>query len=430
MQNTPENTVNESRAASHDPIPSGAPPGKKITACRVCDSPELGLAVNLGDQPWCNHFLRKEEIGREPFYPLHVALCRRCRTAQLDYTVPKEIMFGDHTYLSGVTRSLSDHFLGVAREVDASFFEQVPGKSVLDIGSNDGTQLKHYQARGFDVLGVESSKTTARIASESGIPTLNAFFNLDVARKLGRQFHVINASGVFFHLEELHSVCEGIREALRADGVFVVQFLYMKRIMENLAFDQIYHEHLLYYNLNTVEVLLNRHGLALFDAYLAPIHGGSMICFAARQGQREPSRRLQDLRAQEEADKANDFATYLEFAKRIERMKEENLAFLEQARKAGKTVFGFGAPVKGNTLLNYLGAGTDYIRCLVEKNELRRGLYSPGMHIPVVIEKELAELPDIYYVLAWNFKKEILANNRHLVQQGIQFYFPVNPKET
>jgi SAM-dependent methyltransferase len=398
--------------------------------CRVCDSTCLEPAIDLGQQPWCNNFLRPEEVGREPFYPLRVVYCHDCSTAQLDFTVKKEIMFGDHTYLSGVTKSLGEHFGGIAREVDERFFKSHPGKSVLDIGSNDGTQLKHFQALGYDVLGVESSKTTARIAREAGVPTINEFFNLEVARGLGRKFHAINAAGVFFHLEELHSVAEGIRQALRQDGVFLVQFLYMKRIVENLAFDQIYHEHLLYYNLRTIEKLLNRHGLALFDAYLAPIHGGSMIAFVTHQS-REMGRsdRLRELLGAEAAEHSNDLATYLEFARRIQRMKAENLAWLDRAKAAGKRIYGMGAPVKGNTLLNYFKIGPQYLDCLVEKNELRRGLYSPGMHIPVVIEKELTQLPDIYYVLAWNFKKEILANNQHLLARGLEFFFPVNPRD-
>ena len=398
--------------------------------CRVCDSTNLEPAIDLGHQPWCNHFLKKEEVGREPFYPLRVLFCQHCSTAQLDHTVAKEIMFGDHTYLSGVTRSLGEHFQRIAGEVDARFFQHAPGKAVLDIGSNDGTQLKHFQALGYDVLGVESSKTTARIAREAGVPTLNEFFNLEVARRLGRKFHVINAAGVFFHLEELHSVTDGIREALRDDGVFVVQFLYMKRIVDNLAFDQIYHEHLLYYNLQTLETLLNRHGLALFDAYLSPIHGGSMIAFITHQSKHvAPSTRLQKLREQEQAARSNELATYLAFAHRIQQMKRENLAYLEAAKGRGKRIFGLGAPVKGNTLLNYFGIGRQYLDCLVEKNELRRGLYSPGQHLEVLIEKELTRLPDIYYVLAWNFKKEILANNQELIRQGVEFYFPVDPKE-
>ena len=397
--------------------------------CRVCDSTNLELAVDLGRQPWCNHFLKKEEVGKEPFYPLRVMFCHECTTAQLDYTVAKEIMFGNHTYLSGVTKSLSKHFQNIAGEVNERFFKSTPGKSVLDIGSNDGTQLKHFQALGYDVLGVESSKTTVRIAQQAGVPTLNEFFNLEVARRLGRKFHVINAAGVFFHLEELHSVTEGIREALRDDGVFVVQFLYMKRIVENLAFDQIYHEHLLYYNLQTIQVLLQRHGLGMFDAYVAPIHGGSVIAFVTHAGGRAKSERLQALEKAEVDEQNNSFETYLKFAERIKQMKVENLAFLHNTRRQGRRIFGLGAPVKGNTLLNYFGIGPELIECLVEKNELRRGLYSPGMHIPVVIEKELRELPDVYYVLAWNFKKEILGNNQDLIRRGVEFFFPVNPKE-
>ena len=315
---------------------------KSAMNCRVCDSTRLDLAVDLGRQPWCNHFLRAEEVGQEPFYPLELLFCQDCCTAQLGYTVPKEVMFGNHTYLSGITKSLDAHFQRIAREVDGRFFPTAPGKSMLDIGSNDGTQLKHYRDLGYSILGVESSKTTAEIANQRGLETVNEYFNLELVRRLGRTFHVINAAGVFFHLEELHSVAEGIRAALRPDGVFVVQFLYMKRIVENLAFDQIYHEHLLYYNLHTIERLLNRHGLAMFDAYLSPIHGGSIIGFVAHKRRHPSSSRLEAMRAAEQSDGSNDLTTYLHFAERIREAKVENRAYLEQARQQGKEVFGMG----------------------------------------------------------------------------------------
>ncbi|MFM8271667.1 MAG: methyltransferase domain-containing protein, partial [Gemmata sp.] len=178
--------------------------------CRVCDSPDLEPVLDLGEQPWCNHFLKPEEAGTEPRYPLRLVYCHACTTTQLDYTVKKEVMFADHTYLSGVTRSLSEHFGRVALEADA----RVPGdrrKRVLDIGSNDGTQLRHFKALGYEVLGVESSRTTAALASAAGVPTLHAFFNSATARGIGRQFDVINAAGVFFHLEELHDVTDSVR---------------------------------------------------------------------------------------------------------------------------------------------------------------------------------------------------------------------------
>lgn len=390
----------------------------------------MELAIDLGNQPWGNHFLKKEEIGKEPFYPLRVVFCPKCKTSQLDYTVKKEVMFSDHTYLSGITRSLQDHFARIAAEVDQRFFRQQSPKSVLDIGSNDGTQLKYYKNLGYNVLGVESSRRIAQKANEDGIETLNQFFNLDLVKNVNCQFDVINAAGVFFHLEELHSVTEGIKTALKQGGVFVVQFLYMKRIFENLAFDQIYHEHLLYYNLNTIEVLLNRHGLALFDAYLAPIHGGSIIGFVTHQTHAKPSERLRKMRAEEEKSGCNEFDSYLNFARKIEIMKKKNLDYLYHAKEKGKTIYGFGAPVKGNTLLNYFGIGPKFLDCLVEKNTLRKGLYSPGMHLPVVLEDEIKTSPDIYYVLAWNFKNEILANNKKLLSDGVEFYFPVDPKIT
>jgi SAM-dependent methyltransferase len=398
--------------------------------CRVCDSPDLTPAVDLGTQPWANHFLAPADVGREPTYPLRVVLCAACGTAQLDYTVPKETMFADHTYLSGMTQTLSDHFRGVAQAVDRRYFADRPGKAMLDIGSNDGTQLRHYRELGYDILGVEPAKLPSDLANAAGLPTLRAFFNAGVARSLGRKFQVINASGVFFHLEELHSVTDGIRESLAADGVFVIQFLYMKRIVENDAFDQIYHEHLLYYNVRTLDRLLRRHGLALCDAELSPIHGGSIIAHATHADRAAPSARLQAFARAEDEAGANALPWYAAFAARIAERKRENLAYLRAARAQGRRVFGLGAPVKGNTLLNYYGIGPDLISCLVERNPHRRGLTAPGSHIPLVIEDELGAPPDIYYVLAWNFKKEILARHQDLVARGVEFYFPVNPRET
>ncbi|NGX52952.1 MAG: hypothetical protein KR126chlam5_01259, partial [Candidatus Anoxychlamydiales bacterium] len=394
-----------------------------------CDSKDFKLVVDLKEQPIGLHFITKDQIGSEPFYPLRVLYCTRCQTAQLDYTVKKEVMYSDHTYLSGITKSLRLHFDDVAKDVDDRFFKDAKNKSVLDIGSNDGTQLKSYKELGFDVLGVDASKTVSRIANENDIETLHAFFNLETAEKINKKFDVINASGVFFHLEELHSVTQGIKKCLKDDGVFVVQFMYMKNIMENVAFDQIYHEHLLYYTLKTIEVLLNRHGLSLFDAYFSSIHGGSIIGLVTHRGKKEKSIRLLKLIKKEEESRCNELQSYQIFAKNIETLKEKNLKFLEMRKKEGKTIYAMGAPVKGNTLLNYFEISKDTIPYLVEKNHLRKNLFSPGRHIPIIMEDEIKNPPDVYYVLAWNFKKEILKNNQELIKKGVEFYFPINPKE-
>lgn len=397
--------------------------------CRVCDSTQLHTAVDLGTQPWANHFLKPDQVGKEPTYPLRVVWCEHCGTAQLDYTVPKETMFSDHTYLSGMTKTLSDHFQSVAQEVDRRFFAERTKKAMLDIGSNDGTQLRHYRTIGYDILGVEAAKLPSDLANQAGLTTLRAFFNEETARQIGRKFEVINASGVFFHLEELHSVTKGIRASLTDDGVFVIQFLYMKRIVENDAFDQIYHEHLLYYNVKTLDRLLRRHGLALFDCELSPIHGGSIIAYATHAHTAQPSKRLETYLREEEESGANTLPWYHAFQKRIQHRKAENLAYLHRCRTSQKRVFGLGAPVKGNTLLNFYGIGPQLIECLTEKNPHRRGLIAPGSHIPLKIEDELTTRPDVYYVLAWNFKKEILARHQDLIADGVEFYFPVNPQK-
>jgi SAM-dependent methyltransferase len=387
---------------------------------------DIDMAIDLGQQPWCNHFLTQDELGTEPVYPLRVLFCHTCSTAQLDYTVPKEVMFSDHTYRSGTTRTLDAHFRAVAAEVDARFFGDTAPRSVLDIGSNDGTQLRHFKALGWNVLGIESSRGTARAANEAGIETLHAFFDRRVADGLGKQFHVINAAGVFFHLEELHGATDGIRLLLRRDGVFVVQFLYMKAIVEHGAFDQIYHEHLVYYTLASIDALLQRHGLEMFDAYRSPIHGGSIVGFVAHAGVRAVTPRLAALRQAEIDQSTNSLATYRRFAEDIDRAKTRTGDLLAAQRARGRRTFGLGAPAKGNTLLNHFGLGVADLACLVERNPLRKGLYSPGSHIPIVMEEDVAEPPDLYYVLAWNFKHEILERYKPLLDRGVEFFFPVD----
>lgn len=394
--------------------------------CRVCDAEKFSVILDLGMQPWGNHFLKKEELGKEPKYPLRVVYCHACQTAQLDYTVKKEVMFSDHTYLSGITKTLSEHFKELAHEVNDTYFKDKTEKSALDIGSNDGTQLKHYQDLGYEVLGVESSKKTAELANQNKIPTRHAFFNLEEAKKIDKKFDVINAAGVFFHLEELHSVTQGIKHCLKEEGVFTVQFMYMKSIVENGTFDQIYHEHLLYYNLKTLERLLNRHGLALVDAHMSPIHGGSMMGFVTHMERNLPkSQRLLDLEKEEEDAKANELETYLKLKRKVEDFKEKTLAYLLDQKIKGKRIYGMGAPVKGNTMLNYLGIGSETLDIMVEKNPFRKGLYTPGSHIRIEMEDEIEKLPDVYFVLAWNFKKEILKNNDALIKNGLEFYFPM-----
>jgi SAM-dependent methyltransferase len=398
-----------------------------IKECRVCSQAgNFELIIDLGMQPWGNNFLKLDEIGHEPFYPLQLVYCNECSTAQLNYTVPKNTMFSKHTYVSGTTTSLQTHFKNTAKAILDSHFKLINfSPNVLDIGSNDGTQLKIYQDLGCQVLGVESASNLAEIANRNNLKTINSFFNLELAKSLETKFDIINASGIFFHLEELHSVSEGIKYLLKENGIFLIQFIYMKDMQKNVAFDQIYHEHLLYYNLETLDRLLNIHGLELFDAYQVSIHGGSIISYASHVGTREKSANLQFLKSQEEMLGSNSLESYKEFAEKALESKFNTLNWLENCKKDNKTLMGLGAPVKGNTLLNYYGITKDDLSGLLERNELRRNLYAPGSHIPIVLEDELQVKPDAYLVLAWNFRDEILKRHQPDVKNGIDFYFPV-----
>ena len=400
----------------------------KIFYCRICERKKLKVILDLGIQPWGNNFVSYRNIKKVKKYPLVLVFCEFCMTPQINYTIPKEEMFSNHTYLSGVTKSLSEHFFKLAKYNTQKFFNDKKKKIVLDLGSNDGAQLKQYKKLKWQVLGIESSKKIAEIANNQSLKTLPMFFNLKNAKKIKQKFDLINASGVFFHLEELHSFTKAVNYLLKNDGIFCVQFLYMKSICENIAFDQIYHEHLLFYNLKNLSYLLNLHNLEIFHAKLTKIHGGQMVAFICKKGQRKKTSSLKNFLLIEEQSKCNTINFYKKFASRVKQLKRKNIKKLKLLKKRKKIIYGMGAPVKGNTLLNYFRINNKIIRYLVEKNELRRNLYSPGSNIKILIEKDLTTFPDVYYVLAWNFKNEILKNNKHLLKKGIKFIFPINPK--
>ena len=396
--------------------------------CRICESSDFEQVLDLGSQPWGNGFLRLDQFESEQAYPLKLVRCSKCSLAQLDFTIPKERMFIEHTYLSGTTSTLSRHFNSLALEVYDKFLSNISKPMVLDIGSNDGTQLKYFKHLGCEVLGVESAPHAVAIANAAGIPTEQQFFNSEYAQKLNKKFDVINASGVFFHLEELHSVCDGVRLSLKPNGVFVIQFIYMKTMQDNIAFDQIYHEHLLYYTLETLNILLKIHGLEIFDAHNSPIHGGSMIAYASHVGSFDQSVNFKKLYKNEIESKTNDLESYQNFAANTVKLKGSTLKWFEVMSQNKKVVYGLGAPVKGNTLINYFGLGVSNLPFLVERNTLRKGLFSPGAHIPVILENEIPIPPDAYFVLAWNFKSEILERHSKDKADGIEFYFPIDPK--
>ncbi len=300
-------------------------------ACRCCGGRQVELVIDLGDQPHCNRLVRCDlPPGTEPAYPLRVGFCRDCTMVQIDHTIPKESMFSDYPYVSGTTKTLPEHFRQTSARIAAACGLGAQDL-VVDIGSNDGTWLKQYAPYGCRVLGVEAAANVARMAQDDGVPTWNRFFNEACASDILAAYgpaKVVTAAGVFFHLEELHSVVRGIAALLATDGVFVVQAIYLGGMVENTAFDQIYHEHLCYYTLRSLSALLERHGLEVFEASLVPIHGGTIEAYVARKGTRQVGRSVRHLQAAEAANGLGEIDTYRRFAANVLALRDRLRALL------------------------------------------------------------------------------------------------------
>ena len=392
--------------------------------CRSCKSESLKLILDLGNQPWCNDFLSEERLGTERKYPLRLNYCTECELLQLDHTVAKETMFGDHCYLSGMTQTLKDHFYEVAKE-NVDQFNIQSTDLVVDIGGNDGTQLIQYQECGIEnVLNVECATRVSEISREHGVNTLTEYFNREcVNNNIGeKQVKLYNASGVFFHLEELHSVLDGIQVSLRDDGVLIVQFMYAGTMVEKLNFDTIYHEHLCYYTLRSLNNLVGQYDLEIFDAYYSEIHSGSIIAKITHQAGplNEKTNRFLDLL---EKDKKYTIKEFEKFAHKIEQSRPKLKKMLEWLKKYDKKIYAYGAPAKGNTLLNYFDINDSLVDKAVEINELKIGNYLPQSHIPITKETK-DDIPDYYLLLSHNFAEEIIKKNQDIIQQGVKFIIP------
>lgn len=395
-------------------------------SCRCCGAQDVELFLDLGAQPHCNRLVRVDLTpGSEPAYPLRVGFCRSCTMVQIDHTIPKESMFTDYPYVSGTTRTLVEHFRETALRL-GRLYGLGAADLVVDIGSNDGSWIAQYAPLGARVLGVEAAGNVAALATARGLPTWNRFFNEDCARDILTEHgpaKLVTAAGVFFHLEELHSVVRGIEMLLALDGVFVVQAIYLGGMIENTAFDQVYHEHLCYYTLRSLSALLGLHGLDVFEATVVPIHGGSIEAHVARRGTRPVGESVRVLEAQEVARGLGDIATYRAFAGNVVALQQRLLALLREYQSAGKRVWAYGAPAKGATLLNSFGIGTELVEKAVEKNAMKVGLAIPGVRVP--IDAEGGSRPDAYLVLAWNFLDEFLRKEEAYLSSGGAFIVPI-----
>ena len=396
-------------------------------ACRICRSTDVRRVLSLGEQPHCNSFLTAEQLDEpEPFYPLETWLCADCSLLQLKDTVARETMFLEHPYVSGTTTTLTTHFAQLAGRV-AERKALGPDSLVVDIGSNDGTWLKAFRDLGTRTLGVEPAARIAALAQDAGIETEVDFWGADVARGLADKHgkaSVITAAGVFFHIDDVHDFVGGVDAMLADDGVFVIQAMYLRDIVERTAFDSIYHEHVEYYSLRPLTVLFEQFGMEVVDVERVDIHGGSFIVSVQRKGTATPSPAVAAMLADEEAAGLYEQATYERFAERTAEIRDRVVELLRGLKAEGRTIAAYGAPARGNTLLNYAKIGPDLLDFAAEKNPLKFGLHTPGMHIPVIDEAE-APRPDAYLLLAWNFGPELLAKEQAFRDAGGQFVVPL-----
>lgn len=396
------------------------------TACRVCGGTDLVRTLDLGSTPPANAFLKKEELDKpESSYPLVLYFCRNCSLAQLLDVVPPEVLFKDYHYLTGASTPWVTYFKEYADKMIRPLITS-PDDLVIDIGGNDGVLLSFVKdyAR---VLNVDPADNLASHSEEKGVPFYPAFFTSavadDILNAYGRP-KVVVANNVFAHTDPLRDVFKGVAKLIGEEGTFIFQVHWQKQLLEEGAFDQIYHEHLCFHTLHDLVHLVESAGMHIYDAEVVPMQGQSLRVSVAKN--RPPTENVRRILAEEKAAGLTDEATHHSFAEKVETSKKKLLSLLSGIKAEGKKVWGYGATAKGNTLLNYYRIGPDVLDCITDTTVQKQGLYTPGMHIPVVSpDRLLTETPDYILLLAWNFKDAILKKEQALREKGVKFIVTV-----
>jgi hypothetical protein len=400
-------------------------------ACRICGTALRYTFVDLGMSPLCENYLRQDELNQvEAFYPLHVFVCERCFLVQLQEYVRPEAIFTEYAYFS----SYSETWLKHARQYTGQVVERfgLDAKSlVVELASNDGYLLRNFVALGIPVLGVEPAANVAAVAVRDGVPTRVSFFGSELARQLvaesGRASLIV-ANNVLAQVPDLNDFVAGIQLLLETDGVVTVEFPHLLNLMRENQFDTIYHEHFSYFSFVTVESLFAAHGLLVFDVEEITTHGGSLRVYACRLdgASQRVTARVGELRAREINEGLTQIQSYVRFGEQARQTKWKLLDFLIAAKRDGKSIAGYGAPGKGNTLLNYCGIRTDFLDYTVDRNPYKHGKFTPGTHIPIFEPSKILETkPNYVLILPWNFKDEIVDQMATIRTWGGQFVVPI-----
>jgi SAM-dependent methyltransferase len=382
--------------------------------CRSCGHADLETVLDLGTTALADRMLHEAQLAEhEPAFPLEVVFCPNCSLMQILETVDPEVLFdADYPYFSSFSNYLLEHSKKNVEEL----IERRglgPDSLVVELASNDGYLLKNYVDHGIPVLGIDPVQALCEAAEKIGVPSLAEFFGIALAEKLatdGKQADIIHANNVLAHVADTNGFVAGIAALLKPEGMAVIEFPYVRDLIDHCEFDTIYHEHLCYFSVTAVDNLLRRHGLYLNDVWRLPIHGGSLRLFIEKI----------------EAPLLDRIDFYREFSRRVENLKGSLLTMLRDLKGQGKRIAAYGAAAKGSTMINFVGIGTDLLDFVADKNVHKQGRYMPGQHVPIVAaEKIAAEQPDYVLLLPWNLESEILAQEQEFRDKGGKFIIPV-----
>lgn len=402
-----------------------------ISKCRFCKTPLQQTFVDLGMSPLSNSYIKPESLCfAEKFYPLHTFVCSKCYLVQLEEFESPDHIFSNYAYFS----SFSDSWLKHCQEYSEKIVKQFnlnKDSKVVEIASNDGYLLQYFCNQNIPVLGVEPAANVAKVAQEKGINTTVCFFGQETARKLvteGNQADLLIANNVLAHVPDLNDFVAGMKIILKSSGVITVEFPHLLNLINYNQFDTIYHEHFSYFSLITVKKIFNHHGISVFDVEQLSTHGGSLRIYGCHQ---EDTTKMQTDRVNQvkqlELEKGlNELAVYQNFSEQVKETKRKILEFLIKAKREGKKIVAYGAPAKGNTLLNYCGIANDFIDFTVDRSTYKQGLYLPGTHILIENPDKIKEAkPDYVLILPWNLQDEIMEQISYIKEWGGQFVIPI-----
>ena len=403
---------------------------RRRTACRLCAGENLSKVLSLTPTPPANAFVSGDQLSAvQPVFPLDLFMCETCAHVQMLDVVDPAILFENYVYVSGTSPVFVRHFEAYANAL-IDRFDPASNSLVVDIGSNDGTLLRFFKDAGFDTLGIDPAKEIARKATDDGIETWDTFFTADLTKRIiakKGKATVVTANNVFAHADDLGGIVAGVRDLLSPEGIFVFEVSYLVDVFEKTLFDTIYHEHLAYHSVKPLTRFFEAHGMRLIDAQRVDSHGGSLRGIAGLAGgpyDENPS--VADLIALEEKIGLDRPETLQTYSAGIDAVRMELTTLLHKLKAEGKSVAGFGAPAKATTLMYHFGFGPDVIDFIADDSPLKQGLFSPGLHIPVVPSSEIYERnPDYLVILAWNFAEPIMAKHAAFKENGGHFIIPL-----